>query len=122
MVVKTIEVIYTIYGTTDIIKILITHRSHFIKSLIQLLPFFQISCSNSVWKWTPTGAFSMASTYKVMADTGVISSYSHILGRSEYCTRLKKNRYCCMIDFLHSRGYIKKGSKRDDGAGQVLLV
>jgi hypothetical protein len=68
-----------IYGTTNITEITATHISHFIKSLLPLLPFFQILCSNDIYKWNTNRIFTMASAYQSMADTGVLSPYYRIL-------------------------------------------
>lgn len=49
----------------------------FLKDLAQLIPFYNFSTKHEggiKWRWTVSGGFSCASVYKIMHQTGVLST------------------------------------------------
>lgn len=47
-----------------------TSLSFFLKDLLTLLPIFSVSYAEGKWRWSPTGLFTVSSTYAILAHPG----------------------------------------------------
>ncbi|KAJ3690613.1 hypothetical protein LUZ61_019777 [Rhynchospora tenuis] len=94
-----------LYGTTDITELAAdTRTSMAFKDILSYKDFFAASTAwvgdpqRLVWNWSPSGLYSSASAYGILADSGLRSPYHALLWKLKIPPKVKVFLWVVLLD------------------------